>query len=119
MLRDRLSIQMERVMGFEPTTATLARWCSTRLSYTRATPSIMAQPEKESRRRRLFLLLQGIRGSEHTSISAQINHKHNFHQESILPKDAPWCERGDSNPHARRHKILSLARLPLPPLSRP
>src|SRR5262245_9255010 len=28
------------------------------------------------------------------------------------------CERGDSNPHALRHKILSLARLPIPPLSR-
>ena len=29
------------------------------------------------------------------------------------------CERGDSNPHAFRHQILSLARLPIPPLSRP
>jgi hypothetical protein len=28
------------------------------------------------------------------------------------------CERGDSNPHAFRHQILSLARLPIPPLSR-
>jgi hypothetical protein len=27
------------------------------------------------------------------------------------------CERGDSNPHAFRHQILSLARLPIPPLS--
>jgi hypothetical protein len=29
-----------------------------------------------------------------------------------------YCERGDSNPHALRHQILSLARLPIPPLSR-
>src|SRR5690606_9304913 len=28
-----------------------------------------------------------------------------------------WCERGDSNPHAFRHEILNLARLPIPPLS--
>src|SRR5687768_13168236 len=29
-----------------------------------------------------------------------------------------WCERGDSNPHTSRYQILSLARLPIPPLSR-
>src|SRR6185437_2221494 len=29
-----------------------------------------------------------------------------------------WCERGDSNPHTFRYQILSLARLPIPPLSR-
>ncbi len=28
-----------------------------------------------------------------------------------------WCERGDSNSHALRHQILSLARLPIPPRS--
>ena len=28
-----------------------------------------------------------------------------------------WCERGDSNPHTFRYQILSLARLPIPPLS--
>src|SRR5262245_52211652 len=28
-----------------------------------------------------------------------------------------WCERGDSNPHTLRYQILSLARLPIPPLS--
>ena len=28
-----------------------------------------------------------------------------------------WCGRGDSNPHALvRHKLLRLARLPVPPL---
>ena len=30
-----------------------------------------------------------------------------------------WCERGDSNPHPLRDQILSLARLPVPPLSHP
>jgi hypothetical protein len=30
---------------------------------------------------------------------------------------ATWCERGDSNPHTFRYQILSLARLPIPPLS--
>ena len=29
-----------------------------------------------------------------------------------------WCERGDSNPHGLPHRILSPARLPVPPLSR-
>ena len=28
-----------------------------------------------------------------------------------------WCERGESNPHPLRDQILSLARLPVPPLS--
>ena len=28
-----------------------------------------------------------------------------------------WCEKGDSNPHTLRHKILNLACLPVPPLS--
>ena len=38
-----------------------------------------------------------------------------------LPPTGPprlWCERGDSNPHPLRDQILSLARLPIPPLSR-
>jgi len=29
-----------------------------------------------------------------------------------------WCERGDSNPHGFPRQILSLVRLPIPPLSR-
>lgn len=29
-----------------------------------------------------------------------------------------WCERGDSNPQATWHMILSHASLPIPPLSR-
>src|SRR3546814_345831 len=29
-----------------------------------------------------------------------------------------WCERGDSNPHALRHRHLKPGRLPVPPLSR-
>lgn len=28
-----------------------------------------------------------------------------------------WCERWDSNPHARRHRLLRPTRLPVPPLS--
>ena len=28
-----------------------------------------------------------------------------------------WCERGESNPHGSPHRILSPARLPIPPLS--
>ena len=34
----------------------------------------------------------------------------------VLERKA-WCERGDSNPHPLRDQILSLARLPIPPLS--
>ena len=30
-----------------------------------------------------------------------------------------WCERGDSNPHGFTRQILSLVRLPIPPLSQP
>ncbi len=30
-----------------------------------------------------------------------------------------WCERGDSNPHGLLRQILSLVRLPIPPLSHP
>ena len=30
----------------------------------------------------------------------------------------PWWGRGDSNPHASRHMILSHARLPIPTLPR-
>ena len=28
-----------------------------------------------------------------------------------------WCERGDLNPHGFTRQILSLVRLPIPPLS--
>ena len=37
----------------------------------------------------------------------------------ILPPAGDWCERGDSNPHGFTRQILSLVRLPIPPLSRP
>ena len=37
---------------------------------------------------------------------------------SHKPLITRWCERGDSNPHPLRDQILSLARLPIPPLSR-
>ncbi len=39
-----------------------------------------------------------------------------FRRKAIEKKG--WCERGDSNPHPLRDQILSLARLPIPPLSR-
>jgi hypothetical protein len=35
-----LNQKMERAMGFEPTTATLARWSSTGLSYARLKPNL-------------------------------------------------------------------------------
>ena|GEM_PF-1069864 len=38
--------------------------------------------------------------------------------ELALLRPERWCERGDSNPHPLRDQILSLARLPIPPLSR-
>jgi integrase len=34
-----------------------------------------------------------------------------------LVEEKPWCERGDSNPHGFTRQILSLVRLPIPPLS--
>ena len=37
-------------------------------------------------------------------------------QDSEGPVSA-WCERGDSNPHGFTRQILSLVRLPIPPLS--
>jgi hypothetical protein len=39
-------------------------------------------------------------------------------QPSSTPTNLPACARGDSNPQALRHKILSLARIPIPPLAR-
>src|SRR5262249_51949008 len=36
----------------------------------------------------------------------------------LLKEDGTWCERGESNPHGFPHRILSPARLPVPPLSR-
>ena len=33
------------------------------------------------------------------------------------PPISDWCERGDSNPHGFTRQILSLVRLPIPPLS--
>src|SRR5258708_28096193 len=37
--------------------------------------------------------------------------------ESALKQLKDWCERGDSNPHGFTRQILSLVRLPIPPLS--
>src|SRR5229473_6893726 len=52
-------------------------------------------------------------------------------ERTLVPRTAPvnvqdfaqsdcsygWCERGDSNPHGFTRQILSLVRLPIPPLS--
>ena len=38
--------------------------------------------------------------------------------QSRAAADSGWCERGDSNPHGLPRQILSLVRLPIPPLSR-
>ena len=38
--------------------------------------------------------------------------------EKFLVENAKQWGRGDSNPHALRHQILSLARLPIPALPR-
>jgi hypothetical protein len=35
----------------------------------------------------------------------------------IATRPEVWCERGDSNPHGFTRQILSLVRLPIPPLS--
>ncbi len=47
---------------------------------------------------------------------------HNFGHNAEQPKTSSpvtdWCERGDSNPHGFTRQILSLVRLPIPPLSR-
>ena len=37
--------------------------------------------------------------------------------ESEVVEEKTWCERGDSNPHGFTRQILSLVRLPIPPLS--
>ena len=35
----------------------------------------------------------------------------------VQMSDFRWCERGDLNPHGFPRQILSLVRLPIPPLS--
>lgn len=35
----------------------------------------------------------------------------------MKPIKSVWCERGGSNPHSLSRQILSLVRLPVPPLS--
>ena len=42
---------------------------------------------------------------------------HKRHTRKPHPKMGFQCERRESNPHSLGHKILSLARLPIPPLS--
>jgi hypothetical protein len=37
--------------------------------------------------------------------------------QSEVVGDKAWCERGESNPHGFPRQILSLVRLPIPPLS--
>jgi hypothetical protein len=46
-------------------------------------------------------------------------HKAGYNDERADPRSAlnDWCERGDSNPHGFTRQILSLVRLPIPPLS--
>ena len=56
-------------------------------------------------------------------ISARINHVANDDEQCCTPANLAspaltyWCERRDSNPHGFTRQILSLVRLPIPPLS--
>ena len=60
--------------------------------------------------------------AEHAPSPLQQEPQQNSHKSnskavwSVATKNG-WCERGDSNPHALRRQILSLVRLPIPPLS--
>ncbi len=47
--------------------------------------------------------------------NAETGNSAEFQAEVIEEKD--WCERGESNPHGFPRQILSLVRLPIPPLS--
>src|SRR5208337_2815238 len=57
------------------------------------------------------------RESRHSE--TQGGHKIGHSQKRADSRSAPndWCERGDSNPHGLPRQILSLVRLPIPPLS--
>jgi hypothetical protein len=50
-----------------------------------------------------------------TFVSDGIEKNEKFKPQMNAKKD--WCERGDSNPHGFPRQILSLVRLPIPPLS--
>ena len=54
-------------------------------------------------------------------LSAPSRHKigHNCKSADARSAQTFWCERGDSNPHGFTRQILSLVRLPIPPLSQP
>jgi hypothetical protein len=49
----------------------------------------------------------------------QVGHKIGHNEKRADSRSAlnGWCERGDSNPHGFIRQILSLVRLPIPPLS--
>ncbi len=57
---------------------------------------------------------QNATQAQPTSQSEEPNEPQNCSQ-AIEEKD--WCERGESNPHGFPRQILSLVRLPIPPLS--
>ena len=45
------------------------------------------------------------------------NSDHTCERRKTEKAGTSWCERGDSNPHGFTRQILSLVRLPIPPLS--
>ena len=65
--------------------------------------------------------LQSIRESRRSGRAEKTRSGHNSGRSQklrIRPCLAnSWCERGDSNPHGFPRQILSLVRLPIPPLS--
>ena len=65
--------------------------------------------------------LQSIRESRRSGRAEKTRSGHNSkHRQELRIRPCranSWCERGDSNPHGFPRQILSLVRLPIPPLS--
>jgi hypothetical protein len=65
--------------------------------------------------------LQSIRESRRSGRAEKTRSGHNSGRSQKLRirrcLTNSWCERGDSNPHGFPRQILSLVRLPIPPLS--
>ena len=87
-----------------------SKWCDTNLLPVQSVIRTFLEEK-------LLRLEQPYLKSYMAKMPTEMQTNRDFLSQSVAITGIAWCEKGDSNPHTLRHKILNLACLPIPPLS--
>ena len=106
--------------------ASLGLWCVALAALTALAVNSLVWAQLEPARARITIDARKVQGRISSLLYGEFmefmyeDNKSGLYSQHLSHKPliTRWCERGDSNPHPLRDQILSLARLPIPPLSR-